>query len=141
MERTEVAIVGGGPVGFGLAIDLAQRGIEVVLLERHETLHAIPKGQNLTQRTGEHFLAWGVADEVAAARRIPADYGTAGVTCYGTLLGPYWYRWLARSDVAPFYAAPNQRLPQYDVERVLRARAATVGVDARFGRGVRPQGG
>ena len=30
--NTQVCIVGGGPVGLGLAIDLGQRGINVVVL-------------------------------------------------------------------------------------------------------------
>ena len=56
----DIIIVGGGPVGFGLAIDLALRDIRVIIVERHTTIQPIPKGQNLTQRTGEHFQRWGV---------------------------------------------------------------------------------
>lgn len=119
---TQVAIVGGGPVGLGLAIDLGQRGIETVVLERHKDLHTIPKGQNLTQRTAEHFRAWGVLDAVEAARPIPASFGTAGVTAYRNLLSDYSYEWLARSDVQQYYSERNIRIPQYDVERILRAR-------------------
>ena len=55
----EVIIAGGGPVGTALAIDLAQRGIKVLVLERHAQPQPIPKGQNLTQRTMESFMAWG----------------------------------------------------------------------------------
>jgi len=32
---TQVVIVGGGPVGLGLAIDLGQRGVDCVLVERY----------------------------------------------------------------------------------------------------------
>ena len=32
---TQVVIVGGGPVGLGLAIDLGQRGVSCVLVERN----------------------------------------------------------------------------------------------------------
>ena len=32
-KRYQVIIVGGGPVGLTLAIDLAQRGIEVIVAE------------------------------------------------------------------------------------------------------------
>ena len=130
---TQVAIVGGGPVGLGLAIDLGQRGIEVVVLERHRDLHTIPKGQNLTQRTAEHFRAWGVLDEIEAARPIPASFGTAGVTAYRNLLSEYSYDWLARSDVRQFYSERNIRIPQYDVERIMRARVADLEtVELRF---------
>ena len=51
-----MVIVGGGPVGVGLAIDLGLRGIPWILVERYATPQSIPKGQNLTQRTMEHFI-------------------------------------------------------------------------------------
>lgn len=124
MTVAEVAIVGGGPVGLGLAIDLGQRGISVVVFERNETLHKVPKGQNLTQRTGEHFQAWSVYDAIKNAVRLPKKYGTGGVTTYDTLLSEYHYNWLERADVRAFYAADNMRLPQYDMEAVLRERVA-----------------
>ncbi len=124
MQAVDVAIVGGGPVGLGLAIDLGQRGVNVALFERSSKLHRIPKGQNLTQRTGEHFKAWGVYDAVKDAITMPAAYGTGGVTTYRTLLSHYSYDWLIRADVRAFYAADNMRIPQYDLEAVLRERVA-----------------
>jgi len=120
----EVAIVGGGPVGLGLAIDLALRGVTSVVLERGTTLHRIPKGQNLTQRTGEHFRAWGVTEAIRAATPIPRSFGNAGLVTYGTLLSDYHYDWFQRSKVGAYYHALNERLPQYLTEKVLRARAA-----------------
>ena len=67
---TQVVIVGGGPVGTGLAIDLGQRGISCCLVERYTEPQPIPKGQNLTQRTLEHFYFWGAEPELRAARTI-----------------------------------------------------------------------
>ena len=130
----QVIVVGGGPVGMGLAIDLGLRGISTALVEREETLHRIPKGQNLTQRTMEHFKSWGIEEEVRAARVMPADYPTGGVTAYGTLTGPYSYRWYRRDQVGSYYFADNERLPQYQTEAVLRERVSRLGrVDALFG--------
>ena len=120
----DVAIVGGGPVGLGLAIELARHGVTTHILERSTTLHRIPKGQNLTQRTGEHFRAWGISRQVREASPIPPEFGNAGIVAYRTLLGDYTLDWFRRSVVRPFYFADNERLPQYDLERVLRARAA-----------------
>ncbi len=122
MEHTQVVIVGGGPVGMGLAIELGQRGIRCVVLERHRELHRVPKGQNLTQRTMEHFHFWGAERELRAARTIPPEYGIGGLTAYGTLLSPYHYDWLQRELVRPYYYTANERLPQYATEAVLRAR-------------------
>jgi 4-hydroxyisophthalate hydroxylase len=123
---TEVVIVGGGPVGLGLGIELGQRGIRCVVLERQRELHRVPRGQNLTQRTMEHFHFWGAEQALRAARTIPPEYGIGGLTAYGTLLGPYHYDWLQRELVRPYYYAANERLPQYATEAVLRERIAAL---------------
>jgi 2-polyprenyl-6-methoxyphenol hydroxylase-like FAD-dependent oxidoreductase len=130
----DAVIVGGGPVGIGLAIELGQRGHSVAVAERAPRLHAIPKGQNLTQRTMEHFQTWGCEDEIRAARTVPKGYGIGGMTSYRTLLSGYHYDWLQRDLVRPYYNTANERLPQYQTEAVLRARAAEVpGVDIGLG--------
>lgn len=130
----DVVIVGGGPVGLALAIDLGQRGRSVCLIERYLEPVLIPKGQNLTQRTMEHFLAWGVEPEIRAACPIPKSYGIGGMTAYGTLLSGYHYDWLKRQLVRPYYSTDNERLPQYDTERVLRARVEELDtVQTRYG--------
>jgi 2-polyprenyl-6-methoxyphenol hydroxylase-like FAD-dependent oxidoreductase len=120
----EVAIVGGGPVGMGLAIELGQRGVRTIVIERYPQPQRVPKGQNLTQRTMEHFHFWGAEKRLRAARTIPPEYGIGGLTAYGTLLGPYVYDWLQRDLVKQYYYTTNERLPQYATEGVLRARAA-----------------
>ena len=120
----EVVIVGGGPVGMGLAIELGQRGVHCAVVERYPDPQRIPKGQNLTQRTMEHFHFWGAEAALRAARTIPPSYGISGLTAYGTLLGPYTYDWLQRDLVQSFYFTANERLPQYETEAVLRRRAA-----------------
>ena len=124
----QVVIVGGGPVGMGLAIELGQRGIRTVVVERYPQPQPIPKGQNLTQRTMEHFHFWGAEKQLRAARTIPPEYGIGGLTAYGTLLGPYSYDWLQRALVKPYYYQANERLPQYATEEVLRRRVAELPV-------------
>jgi 2-polyprenyl-6-methoxyphenol hydroxylase-like FAD-dependent oxidoreductase len=54
-KRHQVVIVGGGPVGVALAVELGQCGISCALVERRLEPQRIPKGQNLTQRSAEHF--------------------------------------------------------------------------------------
>lgn len=119
-DRYPVVIVGGGPVGMGLAVDLGRRGIGSLVVERHHTPQPIPKGQNLTQRTLEHFAFWGVEDDVRAARRMPEGYPNSGVTAYGNLMSDYSFPWWKRSMVGDYYARTNERIPQYETERVLR---------------------
>ena len=131
----EVIIVGAGPVGLGLAIELGQRQRRVLLVERYPQPQPIPKGQNLTQRTMEHFHFWGAEKALRAARTIPAEYGIGGLTAYGNLLGPH-YDWLQRDLVKPYYFTGNERLPQYATEAVMRERVAQLpSVQTVFGWG------
>lgn len=130
----DVLISGCGPVGAGLAIELGQRGIRVGAVERNLEPPRIPKGQNLTQRTMEHMRAWGVEDAMRAAKTIPGNVGLGGLTAYGTLLSGYHYDWFKRAAVRPYYNADNERLPQYETERVLRERLeAMEHVDVLYG--------
>ncbi|MBU75138.1 MAG: monooxygenase [Rhodospirillaceae bacterium] len=122
--KNDVIIIGGGPVGVGLAIDLSVNGHRSIIVERHENIQRIPKGQNLTPRTGEHFQRWGVTDAIRAAAPIPRSYGSGGVATYGSFLSNYHYEWFNRAKIINYYAATNERLPQYETEAVLRARAA-----------------
>ncbi len=129
-----VVIVGGGPVGMGLALDLGRRGVECLVVERNPVPRRIPKGQNLTQRTMEHFAFWGVEEEVRAARRMPDGYPNSGVTAYRNLTSDYSYPWWRRSMVAEYYSRPNERIPQYETERVLRQAVAGLDqVQVRYG--------
>ena len=138
-RKYDVVIVGGGPVGVALAIDLGQRGIECVLVERHLAPQQIPKGQNLTNRTLEHFYFWKCVDELRAARVMPPGYPIGGVTVYGNLMSPYWFIQTGGASgrgepVQAFYFQRNERLPQYKTEEVLRARLSELpSVTALFG--------
>jgi 4-hydroxyisophthalate hydroxylase len=133
-KRYEVVIVGGGPVGTALAVDLGLRGIRCALIERRLEPQRIPKGQNLTQRSVEHFHAWGIVEELRAARLLPPSYPMNGIIAYRDLNNEYWYAPPLREIVNPYYFQENERLPQYRTEAVLRRRLAGLSaVDSRFG--------
>ena len=121
-KRHQVVIVGGGPVGVALAVELGLRGISCALVERRLEPQLIPKGQNLTQRSMEHFHSWGVADEVRAVRLLPPEFPMSGIVSYRDLNNEYWYAPPLREIVNSYYFEPNERLPQYLVENVLRKR-------------------
>jgi 2-polyprenyl-6-methoxyphenol hydroxylase-like FAD-dependent oxidoreductase len=133
-KRYQVAIVGAGPVGMALAIDLGLRGISCILIERRTEPQRIPKGQNLTQRSVEHFYFWGIADELRAARVLPPDFPMNGIIAYESLATDYWYAPPLREIVNSYYFQNNERLPQYQTEMVMRKRIAELApITCRFG--------
>lgn len=74
--ETQVIIVGAGPVGLTLAIDLGQRGIECILIEQKAEPQFLPKMERCNARTMEIFRRLGMADRIRAAgmpEDIPMD--------------------------------------------------------------------
>ncbi|RRH90325.1 monooxygenase [Variovorax beijingensis] len=72
--KTRVLVVGGGPVGLTIAMDLAQRGIDVVVAEiRHRGEPPSVKCNHVSARSMEIFRRLGVAKALREAG-LPADY-------------------------------------------------------------------
>jgi len=65
----EVLVVGAGPVGQTLAIDLAKRGVSILLIEQNETCRQHPKMERCNARTMEFYRRLGLADRIRAASR------------------------------------------------------------------------
>ena len=88
---TPVLIVGGGPVGFALALDLAVRGNRSIVIERDAgtATELLAKAGTLNERTMEFCRRWGIADQVANVG-FPDDYPRDVIYCTslaGHLLG------------------------------------------------------
>ncbi|MFM0113773.1 FAD-dependent monooxygenase [Paraburkholderia nemoris] len=64
---TQVIIVGAGPVGLTLAIDLGKRGIACVLVEQKAEPQFLPKMERCNARTMEIFRRLDLADRIRAA--------------------------------------------------------------------------
>src|SRR5260221_5299352 len=133
-KRFQVVIAGGGPVGVALAVQLGIRGVSCGVVKSRTDLRRIPKGQNLTHRTLEPLYFMGIVDELRAARLMPPGFAIGEITTYRDLNSPYFHAPMGRSMVHDYYFEKNDRLPQYQMEKVLRAKMATFpGVEARFG--------
>jgi 2-polyprenyl-6-methoxyphenol hydroxylase-like FAD-dependent oxidoreductase len=133
-KKHQVIIVGGGPVGVALAVQLGLRGVTCGLVESRTDLGRIPKGQNLTQRTLEHFYFMGIVKELRDSRFLPPGFAIGEITTYRDLNSPYFHAAAGRLLMHDYYFEKNDRLPQYQMEKVLRAKMATLpGIEARFG--------
>jgi 2-polyprenyl-6-methoxyphenol hydroxylase-like FAD-dependent oxidoreductase len=64
---TQVIIVGAGPVGLTLAIDLGLRGVSCILIEKKLEPQFLPKMERCNARSMEMFRRIGLAGELRAA--------------------------------------------------------------------------
>jgi len=79
-EAVDVVIVGGGPGGLTLAIELGRRGIACVLFDDKPGTTPNPQANATQARTMEHYRRLGFAHEVRALG-MPPDYPTDMVCC------------------------------------------------------------
>ncbi|MCG7208642.1 FAD-dependent monooxygenase [Streptomyces arenae] len=63
----DVLIVGAGPTGLALGIDLARRGVDALVVEAGEKLFPGSRGKGIQPRTQEVFDDLGVRDAIRAA--------------------------------------------------------------------------
>jgi 2-polyprenyl-6-methoxyphenol hydroxylase-like FAD-dependent oxidoreductase len=61
---TDVLIVGGGPVGLSLALQLDRLGVDCVVVESNPGPTGYPKARGCNQRTMELFRTWGIEQPV-----------------------------------------------------------------------------
>ena len=76
MADTQVLIVGAGPVGLTLAVDLGKRGIRCTLIEQKDAPAFLPKMERCNARTMELYRRMGISERVRAAglpRNNPMD--------------------------------------------------------------------
>ena len=88
--ETPVLIVGGGPVGLALALDLNHMGIGSTVVEQDAGTATVllAKAGTINERTMEFCRRWGVVDRIAAC--FPDDYPRDTVYCTslsGELIG------------------------------------------------------
>jgi 2-polyprenyl-6-methoxyphenol hydroxylase-like FAD-dependent oxidoreductase len=62
-----VLIVGAGPVGLALAIELGLRDIDCILIERRDGKLSVPRMSQVSGRNMEFCRRWGIADQVRNA--------------------------------------------------------------------------
>ena len=134
--RPRVLIVGAGPVGLALAIELGQRGVPCLLIERNDRVGYAARAKTTNVRTREHLRRWGIADRLRAASPLGLDYPSNVVFCTrlgGHLLTRFENAFYCAPGRNPLYSEHAQWIPQYSLEEVLRAHAATLaGVEIRF---------
>ena len=133
---TDVVVIGAGPVGLALAIELGLRGVRVVLAERNLRGGLAPRAKTTNVRTRSHLRRWLIADKLAAASPLGIDYPND--VCFLTSLAGYELAHISNAFSAsparsPDYPEHAQWIPQYTLEKILLERARTLAnVDVHF---------
>src|SRR5580692_11313064 len=124
-----VLIVGAGPVGLALAIELGSRGHRCLLIERNDRVGLAPRAKTTHIRTREHLRRWGIADKLAEASPFGVDY-PSNVHFVTRLGGRSLVRFENAMSCSPArderYSEHAQWIPQYKLEAVLKAHAETL---------------
>ena len=135
--EAEVLIVGAGPVGLALAIELGTRGVSALLVERNERGGSAPRAKTTNVRTRTHLRRWGIADKLAAASPFGIDYPN-NMVFVTRMTGYELARFADAFNAAPRrddrYPEHAQWVPQYTLEKVMLERARELpSVKVRFG--------
>src|SRR3954470_23955341 len=140
---TDVLVVGAGPVGLTLAVDLGRRGVRCTLVEQKPAPEFLPKMERCKARTMEIFRRMGLAAKIRAAG-LPADvpmdvYVVLAMNQPPLLRLPYASVTEARAQIGAcrdgsIRLEPYQLISQYALEPLLKAEAeALATVTVRYG--------
>ena len=140
---SDVLIVGAGPTGLTLAIDLAQRGVRCILIEQKESPAFLPKMERVNARTMEIYRRMGLAQKIRAAGLrpdCPMDvYIVLALNEPPLLRLPYPSVAQAKVDLratndGSLPLEPYQLISQYTLEPLLKSVAETIpAISVRFG--------
>ena len=136
-NATQVLIVGAGPVGLTLAIELGLRGVECIIVERGDGVLRVPRMSSVSARGMEFCRRWGIADTVRDAvwpRNYPSDFVYVS-TMIGEELArlrvPSYDDRVGKLDYSPEGGAV---CPQIYFDFIVAAKAKSVpGVSIRYG--------
>src|SRR5215471_7616174 len=143
MDSSDVLVVGAGPTGLTLAIDLARRGVRCTLIEQKEQPAFLPKMERANARTMEIYRRMGLAEKIRAAglrAACPMDvYIILAMNEPPLLRLPYPSVAQAKADIratndGAVPLEPYQLISQYTLEPLLKAVAEAIpAVTVRYG--------
>src|SRR4029077_3449572 len=140
---TQVLIVGAGPTGLTLAIDLGMRGGRCTIIEQKEAPAFLPKMERCNARTLEIYRRMGIAEKVRDAA-LPRDWPMDVFIVLSLIDPPLLHltypsvaeakRQIAATHDGSRPLEPYQLISQYTLEPLLKSVAETLpSVTVRYG--------
>jgi 2-polyprenyl-6-methoxyphenol hydroxylase-like FAD-dependent oxidoreductase len=139
----QVLIVGAGPTGLTLAIDLGRRGVRTTIIEQKDAPQFLPKMERCNARTMEIYRRMGIVEEVRAAG-LPAQCPMDIFIVLSLIDPPLVHHphpsvaaakaQIAKSEDGSLPLEPYQLISQYTLEPLLKSIAETLpSVTVRYG--------
>lgn len=117
-----VLVVGAGPVGLALSIDLGERGVNALLIEAGDGQILQSKIGHIAVRTMEFFRRWGIAQEVRDAG-FPRDFRMSRIICTDITRAPLYidaHATLEQMPIPAYACEKKQRCPQHWLQPILQ---------------------
>ncbi|HEY8979842.1 MAG TPA: FAD-dependent oxidoreductase [Streptomyces sp.] len=129
MNAVDVLIIGAGPSGSALAIDLVRRGLDVRIVDRSPHAFDGSRAKGVQPRSLELLEDLGALDDVLAGGDVYPKLGLHA--------GPIGVPWkmFPNKEATPDVPYPNTWLiPQFRTDRALHARLSALGREVEFGK-------
>jgi 2-polyprenyl-6-methoxyphenol hydroxylase-like FAD-dependent oxidoreductase len=127
---SQVLIIGAGPVGLTMALELGRRGINVLLVDKRSGFGKLPKMERCNARTMENFRRMGISAPIRAAG-LDNDMPMDVFICLENIVNPplIHHSYASVNTLRAEYQAstdgsmaaePYQLISQYTLEPLLR---------------------